>query len=76
MVNDYELPATANKYESRVTGDERRIMQNKPNFRKPQMNLSAVKTINYEQITMTNPNNKPNQTQFLLQFAPMNRKYS
>jgi len=39
-------------------------MQNKPNFRKGKMNLSSVKTMDYEQITMNNPNKyKPNQTQ-------------
>jgi hypothetical protein len=39
-------------------------MQNKPNFPDAQMNLSSVKTMNYEQITMNNANeNKPNQTQ-------------
>jgi len=36
-------------------------MQNKPNFQKAQMNVSSVKTMNYEQITMNNANkNKPN----------------
>jgi hypothetical protein len=36
-------------------------MQNKPNFLIPKMNLSSVKTMNYEQITTTNANkNKPN----------------
>jgi len=36
-------------------------MQNKPNFRKAKMNVSAVKSMNYEQITMNNANkNKPN----------------
>jgi len=38
-------------------------MQNKPNLLNAQMNLSSVKTMNYEQITMNNANkNKPNQT--------------
>ena len=41
----------------------------RPNLLKAQMNLSAVKTMNYEQITMNNANakqsqNKPKQTQF------------
>jgi hypothetical protein len=37
------------------------FMQNKPNLPKAQMNVSAVKTMNYEQITMNNANkNKPN----------------
>jgi len=41
------------------------FMQNKPNLLDAQMNLSSVKTMNYEQITMNNANkNKPNQTQF------------
>jgi len=36
-------------------------MQNKPNFRNDKMNVSSVKTMNYEQITMNNANkNKPN----------------
>jgi hypothetical protein len=44
------------------------FMQNKPNFLDAQMNVSPVKTMNYEQITMNNanknkPNSKPIQTQ-------------
>ena len=40
------------------------FMQNKPNFLDAQLNVSSVKTMNYEQITMGNANkNKPNQTQ-------------
>jgi len=40
-------------------------MQNKPNLLDARMNLSSVRTTNYEQITMNNANkNKPNQTQF------------
>jgi len=36
----------------------------KPNFPDAQMNVSSVKTMNYEQIAMNNANkNKPNQTQ-------------
>jgi len=36
-------------------------MQNKANFRKSQMNVSPVKTMNYEQLTMNYANkNKPN----------------
>ncbi len=47
-------------------------MQNKPNFGKAQMNVSSVKTMNYEQITMNNTNKKqtqfkPKQTQFQTQ---------
>ncbi len=43
-------------------------MQNKPNLLDAQMNVSSVKTMNYEQITMNNanknkPNSKPKQTQ-------------
>jgi len=39
--------------------------QNKPNFLNAQMNVTSVKTMNYEQITMNNANkNKPNQSQF------------
>jgi len=39
-------------------------MQNKPNSLDTQMNVTSVKTMNYEQITMNNANkNKPNQTQ-------------
>jgi len=39
-------------------------MQNKANLLDAQMNVSSVKTMNYEQITMNNANkNKPNQTQ-------------
>ncbi len=52
------------------------FMQNKPNLLNAQMNLSSVKTMNYEQITMNKanknkpnsnpikPNSKPIQTQF------------
>jgi len=37
------------------------FMQNKPNLLDAQMNVSSVKTMNYEQITMNNANkNKPN----------------
>jgi len=44
------------------------FMQNKPNFLDAQMNVSSVKTMNYEQITMNNePKNKPNQSQFQTQ---------
>jgi len=40
-------------------------MQNKPNLSDTQINVSYVKTMNYEQKTMNNePINKPNQTQF------------
>jgi len=39
-------------------------MQNKPNLLDAQMNITSVKTKNYEQITMNNANkNKPKQTQ-------------
>jgi len=37
-------------------------MQNKPNLLDAQMNLSSVKTMNYEQITMNNANKKQSQT--------------
>jgi len=41
------------------------FMQNKPNLLNAQMNVTSVKTMNYEQITMNNANkNKPNQSQF------------
>ena len=45
------------------------FLQNKPNFRNAQMNVTSVKTMTYEQITMNNPGkkqsqNKPKQTQF------------
>jgi hypothetical protein len=37
------------------------FMQNKPNFQKPKMNVTTVKTMNYEQRTMNDANkNKPN----------------
>ena len=37
------------------------FMQNKPNLLDAQMNISSVKTMNYEQITTNNANkNKPN----------------
>jgi hypothetical protein len=40
-------------------------MQNKPNLLNAQMNLTSVKTMNYEQKTMNNANkNKANQSQF------------
>ncbi len=64
---NYELLATDNwqlatKYERPATSDERRIiMLNKPNLLDAQMNVTSVKTMNYEQITMNNANkNKPN----------------
>jgi len=39
------------------------FMQNKPNFRNAQMNVTSVVTMNYERITM---NNEPiKQTQFI-----------
>jgi hypothetical protein len=39
-------------------------MQNKANLLNAQMNISPVKTMNYEQLTMNYANkNKPNQTQ-------------
>jgi len=37
-------------------------MQNKPNFREAQMNVTSVKTMNYEQITMNNANKKQTQS--------------
>ena len=40
----------------RATGDERRIMQNKANLPDAQMNISFVRTTNYEQLTMNNAN--------------------
>ena len=48
------------------------FMQNKPNFRKPQMNLSSVKTMNYERITMNNPNRKQTQNKANLLAALIN----
>jgi len=40
-------------------------MQNKPNFRNAQMNISTVTTRNYEnETTLMLQKNKPNQTQF------------
>jgi len=42
-----------------------RIMQNKPNFRKSQMNLTIFSTKDYENISdWTLGQNKPKQTQF------------
>ncbi|MHC4602908.1 MAG: hypothetical protein ACYS6W_06205, partial [Planctomycetota bacterium] len=47
------------------------FIQNKPNFRKAKMNVTAFITMNYEQITMNNANkNKPNQSQFQTGPAP------
>jgi hypothetical protein len=41
-------------------------MQNKPNFRKAQMNVNAVTTKDYENARLRRfRQNKPNQTQFL-----------
>ena len=41
------------------------FMQNKPNFRKSQVNVSAVITMNYEQRTMNyEVKNEPKRTQF------------
>ena len=42
-----------------------RIMQNKPNFQKSQMNLSILSKMDYENfIPLVDHKNKPNQTQF------------
>jgi hypothetical protein len=39
-------------------------VQNKPNFPDAQMNVTPVRTMNYEQTTINNASqNKPNQTQ-------------
>ena len=44
------------------------FMQNKPNLLNAQMNVTSVKTKNYEQRTMNNANkNKAKQTQFKLE---------
>ncbi len=51
-----------------------RIMQNKPNFQKSQMNISYVKTTNYEQKTMNYANNKQTQFKPNLQNAKNERK--
>jgi hypothetical protein len=48
-------------------------MQNKPNFRKPKMNLSLHSTKDYEnEPRLQKPKNKPNQTQF---YPPQADKY-
>ena len=46
--------------------------QNKPNLLKAQMNLTSVKTMNYEQITMNNPNEKQTQNKANLLAALIN----
>ncbi len=63
-------------------------MQNKPNFRKAEMNINPVKTMNYEQLTMNYANkNKPNskpikpktnpiQTQFKPKTNPIKPNFS
>jgi len=49
-------------------------MQNKPNLLNAQMNLSSVKTMNYEQITMNNANkNKPKQTQSVVSLPAVSK---
>jgi len=48
------------------------FMQNKANFQKSQMNITSVKTMNYEQITMNNDNkNKPNTNPIQTQSNPI-----
>jgi len=50
--------------------------QNKPNFEIAQMNVSPVKTMNYEQITMNSKlKNKPNQSQFPIILVFLNWLY-
>ena len=45
-------------------------MQNKANLLDTQMNISYIKTKNYEQPTWTmNQQNKPNQTQFMVSLS-------
>jgi len=48
--------------ENPASSIENRIMQNKPNLLDAQMNLSSVRTTNYEQITMNNANKKQTQS--------------
>ena len=62
----YELPATSDKRPA--TSDK--SMQNKPNFRKAQMNLTSLITANYENNRLrgrreNKPNSNPIQTQFI-----------
>jgi len=46
-------------------------MQNEPNFRNDKMNITPVKTMNYEQRTMNYANkNKPNTNPIRTQFKP------
>jgi len=54
-------------------------MQNKPNFRKTKMNISPVKTMNYEQLTTNyanknKPNSKPIQSQYKPKTNPISEK--
>jgi|GEM_PF-5831300 len=58
----------------------RLFMQNKPNFRKSQMNVNTVITMNYEQRTMNyeiknKPNSKPIQSQFKPNTKPIQTQY-
>jgi len=63
--------------ESRATSPESRdtILQNKPNFQKPKMNLNLYPEVAYENIILPDdpknkPNSKPNQIQFMRDIIP------
>jgi hypothetical protein len=52
------------------------FLTNKPNFRKSQMNVSAVITKNYEQSTMNDEiKNKPNSNPIQTQYKPKQTQY-
>ena len=70
--------AEASSIEHRASSIENRVSstQNKPNFESTQMNVSSVKTMNYEQITMNSKfKNKPNQSQFPIILVFLNWLY-
>jgi hypothetical protein len=58
------------KYAIRHTFHASRNMQNKPNYKKGKMNVSAVKTKDYGNSRLAGyAQNKPNQTQFFSLFV-------
>jgi len=72
---NFLLSAFAPLHLSRVLYKSTLFMQNKPNFRKAEMNISPVKTMNYEQLTINYANkNKPNQTQYKANTNPISTK--
>jgi hypothetical protein len=65
LISEFSLSAIAALHLSRVLYKFTLFMQNKPNFRKAEMNISPLETNTYENQTLgRRGKNKPNQTQF------------